>query len=131
MYKKLKQMIERDQLKNKTYSEAIHQIIDNGEVEEIKENTIDFRNMERNINYLPLPEVFKFDRISTKCRIVINVRAKNSGGISLKSNLLPGPKRQLDIILSLINFRINQYTQVGDISRMFYCINQDEKHRDY
>ena len=51
---------------------------------------------------------------------------KNSEGISLNSNLLPGPKRQLDIILLLINFRLHPYTLVGDISRMFYCINLDE-----
>ena len=87
--------------------------------------------MDRNINYLPHHGVFKFDRISTKCRIVFDASVKNSEGKSLNRNLLPGPKRQLDIILLLINFRLHPYTLVGDISRMFYCINLDEKHRDY
>ena len=116
-------MIGRDKLKNKSYSEAIQQMIEKGEVEEIQENPIEARNMDRNINYLPHHGVFKFDRISTKCRIVFDASAKNSEGVSLNSNLLPGPKRQLDIILLLINFRLHPYTLVGDISRMFYCIN--------
>jgi len=130
-YKSLRQTMGGDELKNKTYSEAIKQMIDNGEVEEVKEDPINARNMDRNINYLPHHGVFKFDRISTKCRIVFDASAKNSEGVSLNSNLLPGPKRQLDIVHLLINFRLHPYTLVGDISRMFYCINLGEQHRDY
>ena len=87
--------------------------------------------MDRNINYLPHHGVFKMDRLTTKCRIVFDGSAKNSEGISLNSNLLPGPRRQLDIVLLLINFRCHPYTLVGDISRMFYCINLNEIYRDY
>ena len=76
-----------NELKNKTYGEAIKQMIENGEVEEIKEDPSTARNMDRNINYLPHHGVFKFDRISTKCRIVFDASAKNSEGISLNSNL--------------------------------------------
>ena len=36
-------MIGGDQLKNKTYSEAIQQMIENGEVEEVNENIINSR----------------------------------------------------------------------------------------
>ena len=79
-----------DELKHKTYSEAIRKMIDNGEVEE---TPIQSRNMVRHINYLPRHGVFRFDRISTKCRVVFDASAKNSEGISLNSNLLPGPKR--------------------------------------
>ena len=124
-------MIGGDKLKNKTYSEAIQQMIINGEVEEVNEHPTESRNMDRNINYLPHHGVFKFDRISTKCRIVFDASAKHSEGISLNSNLLPGPKRQLDMILLLIDFRIHPYTMVRDISRIFYCVNLDEKYRNY
>ena len=60
-----------DQLKNKTYNEAIQQMIQNGEVEEVNENPTKSKNLERNINYLLRHGVFKFNRISTKCRIFL------------------------------------------------------------
>ena len=89
------------------------------------------KNMDSNISYLSHHGVFMFDRISTKYRIVLMHDAMNSKDVSLNSNLLPGPKRQLDIILLLINFRLHPFTLVVDISRMFHCINLDEKPRDY
>ena len=42
-----------DELKNKTYSEAIQQMIQNGEVEEVSEDPRKSKNMDRTINYLP------------------------------------------------------------------------------
>ena len=56
---------------------------------------------------------------------------KISEVVLLNSNLLPGPKKQLDIVKLLINFRLHPYTIVGDISRMFWGINLEEKYRDY
>ena len=130
-YKSLRQTMGGNQLKNKTYGEAIQTMIDNAEVEEVKEDPKESKNMDKHLNYLPHHGVFKFDRISTKCRIVFDASAKNSEGVSLNSNLLPGPKKQLDTVHLLINFRLHPYTLVGDISRMFHCINLNEKHRDY
>ena len=109
----------RDTLKHKTCGEAIQQIIDNGEVEEITESNIESRNMDRNINYLPHHGVFKMDRLSTKCRIVFDAGAQNSECILLNNNLLTGPKQQSDVVLQLINFRCHPYTLVGDISKRF------------
>ena len=105
-----------DELKNKTYSEAIEQMIQNSEVEEVREDPRKSQNMNRTINYLPYHGVFKFDRISTKCRIVLDASAKNSEGVSLNSNILPSSKRQVDIILLLINFSLHSFTLVGDSS---------------
>ena len=129
-YRALRNTLERDKLKNKTYCEAIQQLINKEEVEEVDEDPRKSKNMDACFNYLPHHGVFKMDRISTKCRIVFDGSAKNSEGVSLNENLLPGPRRQLDIILLLINFRMHPYTIVGDISRMFHQINLDEKYRD-
>ena len=71
--------------------------------------------MDACLNFLPHHGVFKMDRITTKCRIVFDGSVKNSEGVSLNDNLLPGPRRQLDIVLLLINFRMHPYTIVGDI----------------
>ena len=129
-YRALRKMLERDELKNKTYCEAIQQLIAKGEVEEVIEDPRKTKNMDACFNFLPHHGVFKMDRITTKCRIVFDGSAKNSEGISLNENLLPGPRRQLDIILLLINFRMHPHTIVGDISRMFHQINIEPKHRD-
>ena len=129
-YRALRKTLERDELKNKTYCEAIKQLIAKGEVEEVNEDPRKTKNMDACLNFLPHHGVFKMDRISTKCRIVFDGSAKNSEGISLNENLLPGPRRQLDIILLLINFRLHPYTIVGDISRMFHQINIDPRYRD-
>ena len=118
-------------MKNETYSEAINQMIKNGEVEEVIIDKKATRNMDAYLNYLPHHGVFKLEKLTTKCRIVFDGSAKNSEGISLNDNLLPGPKRQLDIVHLLMNLRLHQYTLVGDISRMFYCINLNEQFRDY
>ena len=130
-YMALRSSLGRDELKNKTYNEAIQQMIQNKEVEEVIESPSKTKNMDAYLNYLPHHGVFKMDRLSTKCRIVFDGSAKNSEGVSLNSNLLPGPKRQLDIVKLLINFRLHPYTIVGDISRMFWGINLEEKYRDY
>ena len=106
-------------------------MIDNAEVEEVKEDPNESKNMDKHLNYLPHHGVFKFGRISTKCRIVFDASAKKSEGVSLNSNLLTGSMKQSDIVHLLINFKLHSYTLVGDISRMFHCINLDERHRDY
>ena len=41
-------MIGRDKLKNKSYSEAIQQMIEKGEVEEIQEDPMEARNSGQN-----------------------------------------------------------------------------------
>ena len=126
----MRKTLERDELKNTTYFEAIKQLIAKGEVEGVNEDPRKTKNMDACLNFLPHHGVFKMDRISTKCRIVFDGSAKNSEEISLNENLLAVPRRQLDIILFLINFRLHPYTIVGDISRMFHQINIDPRCRD-
>ena len=93
----------KDETKNKIYNQAINQMIQNGAVEEVTPQPLIDKNMDACINYLPHHGVFKLDRISTKCRIVFDASSKNSEGVSLNENLLPGPRRQLDIVQLLAN----------------------------
>ena len=71
-------MLKRYELKNKTYCEAIQQLIAKGEVEEVIEDPRKTKNMDACFNFLPHHGVFKMDRITTKCRIVFDGSAKNS-----------------------------------------------------
>ena len=130
-YRALQKTLDRDESKRKIYSDAINQLIINGEVEEVNEHPSKSKNMDANMNYLPHHGVFKLDRLTTKCRIVFDASSKNSEGISLNDNLLAGPRKQLDIVYLLIKMRMHPTIIIGDISRMFYCINLDKRYRDH
>ena len=51
-------------------------MIDNAEAEEIKADPNESKNMDEHLNYLTHHGVFKFDLISTKCRIAFDASAK-------------------------------------------------------
>ena len=104
--------------------------MDKGEVEAGDEDPRKTKNMNACFDFLPHNGVFKMDKITTKCRAVFDGLAKNSEGVTLKENLLPGPRRQLGIILLHINFRMHPHTVIGDISRMLHQINIERKYRD-
>ena len=130
-YRALRKTLEQNEIKNKIYCDSIDTMIRNGEVKLVQESPKVSKDMDAYLNYLPHHGVFKMERISTKCRIVFDGSAKNSEDISLNDNLLAGPKKQLDIAELLIKFRVHPYTIVGDISRMFYCVNLDPRHQHY
>ena len=50
------------------------------------------------MNYLPHHGVIKMDRLTTKCKLLVDGSCKNSEGRRFNDNLLPGPRRQLDIV---------------------------------
>ena len=103
-------------MENKTYNVAIRQLIKNHEVEQVIEDLVKSRNMDRLANYLPHHGFFKFDRISKKYCVVFDASAKNCEGVSLNCNLLPGTKIQSYIALLLINVRLHPFTLEGDIT---------------
>ena len=75
-YRGLRNGLGRDEIKNKIYNDAINQMIQNGEVEEVTRQPQIDKNMDACINYPPHHGVFKLDRISTKSRIVFYASAK-------------------------------------------------------
>ena len=106
-------------------------MIDEGEIEEVIEDSKTAKNVDRkNINYLPHHAVIKIERVTTKCRPVFDGSAKNSEGNSLNDNHLPGANRQLNIVKLLLKFRINPIALAADISRMFYSVALDSAYRD-
>ena len=65
-YRALRNTLERDELKNRTYCEAINQLIAKIEVEEVNEDPRTTKNMDACFNFLPNHGVFKMDRRTTK-----------------------------------------------------------------
>ena len=53
---------------------------------------------------------------------MFDASARNSQGVSLNSNLLAGPKTQLQIPYLMTHLRMNPIVLIGDISRMFYAL---------
>jgi len=59
-YRALRKTLERDELKNKTYCEAIQQLIDKGEVEEVDEDPRKTKNMDACLNFCLIMEYSKW-----------------------------------------------------------------------
>ena len=79
--------------------------------------------------FLPHFAVIREDKESTKLRIVYDAAAK-SRGVSLNSQLLPGPSLYSDLIETLIGFRQHRIALVGDVREMFLQVElapEDQK----
>ena len=116
--------------KNRAYNEALKGMLNNDEIEQVKEGINATKSMNRSLYYIPHSGAWKAGRITTAMRVVFDASAKNSEGISLNDNLLKGPKKQIDLIALLIKLRLSKIVLVGDISRTFYNIDIQEKFRD-
>ena len=97
-YRNLRKSLNRNPEKNRAYNEALKCMLDNDEIEEVKEDINATKSMNRSLYYIPHSGVWKADRITTALRVVFDASAKNSEGISLNDNLLKGPKKQIDLI---------------------------------
>ena len=79
--------------------------------------------------FLPHFPVVREDRTSTKVRIVYDAAAQFRG-MSLNSQLLPGPSLYSDLIETLIGFRQHPVALVGDVREMFLQVElaaEDQK----
>ena len=77
---------------------------------------------EGDVHYLQCHPVYKLDRASTKCRIVMNGSARAKNGYALNSCLYQGPCLFPDLVHLLIRFRLFFYVFMLDISKMFLRI---------
>ena len=83
-----------------------------------------------NVWYLPIFGVTKFDRDTTKVRVVADARAEYKGR-SLNGSMLAGPCLIREVSLTLARFRRFSVAVIGDVSRMFLCVALDPKDRPY
>ena len=111
------------------YHESMQENINNGYCELVTTEMMD-ESIRGKIWYLPVQTVYDPSRASTVCRIVYDASSVYKG-ISLNSQILPGPKLQLDLLELLIKFRAAKYTLTSDISKMFNQIRVAEQHRNY
>lgn len=106
------------------YIQGMKRYFDAGDVEELPPG-------EQGIYFLPHSAVIKLESTTTKVRIVFNGSAKTASGASLNDCLLIGPNIIKDSLELLLRFRWNWTAIVGDISRMYPCVNLREEDRNY
>ena len=121
-YNLLRKQLAKTPALEEMYKSAIKTMIDNNEVELINESTATLSDPSRYLNYLPHLAVVKLEKTSSRIRPVFDASARNSQGVSLNSNLLAGPKTQLQIPYLMTHLRMNPIVLIGDIRRIFFSI---------
>ena len=115
--------VEKSAVKDKKVeqiNEAYTDVKTGGFAEKVPTNEIE--KPQGKVHYLQCHPVFREDKITTKCRIVMNASAKKKGEKSLNDLLFQGPCLLPDLIHVLIRFRINFFAFIMDISKMFLRI---------
>nr|XP_012135784.1 PREDICTED: uncharacterized protein LOC105661897 [Megachile rotundata] len=69
--------------------------------------------------YLPHHALLKQSSATTKLRVVFDVSAKTSNGLSLNDTLLVGPTIQDDIFTLIVRFRSYNYVLTADVEKMY------------
>ena len=109
--------------------ERYHQEIESLEKEKFISRVTENGN-EDGVFYLPHRGILKEQRETTKLRVVFDGSAKDWTGKSLNSCFYSGPCLNPELLKVLLNFRLNKYVLVGDITKAFlqiYISDMDKK----
>ena len=79
--------------------------------------------------YIPHHAVYKPDSTSTPIRIVFDASAKTDSLYSLNDLLYTGPKLQVDVVTTFLNFRLFPIAFIADLCQMYRQILIDKDHR--
>lgn len=93
------------------YDEFMDEYLRVGHMEMIPDCEID----KSEVYYIPHHAVYK----NGKIRVVLNASFADKFGISFNKMLLPGPKLQADLRLSIINWRFFRYVVTTDMVKFF------------
>ncbi len=81
--------------------------------------------------YLPHFAVIRWDKASTKVRIVMDAAARTGRHQALNQCLQKGPKLINELVTVLLNFRRRPVALAADIKKMFLQIRMREEDRDF
>ena len=116
--------------KNPKLLEQYDRIIKDQEVEGIIENADDIREIGC-VHYLPHREVVRYDKDTTKVRMVYDCSARLKNQVSLNDCLEKGGSLLPKIFDVLVRFRSVVYAVVSDIRSAFLNIRIDAEDRDF
>ena len=118
--------LKKDPEKLKLYNETISKQIEAKTIEKI-EDIDQYLEEHPTAAYIPHMGVYKMDRETTKCRIVLlsNLTQKNNNGqdsISHNKAMLSGPNLNSKITTAITKLRFDTYFVTFDIQKAFHCI---------
>ena len=93
------------------------------------ENVQNFMIQHPECSFLAHSGVFRFDKESTKCRIVFmsNLAERKSGpAVSHNQAILPGPNLNFKIVTAVTHLRFNRFLLIFDITKAFLGIKLNE-----
>ena len=115
----------REDVVASAYSTTIQQYLDKDYIREVPEAEVSESKW-----FLPHFPVTRFDKSTTKVRIVFDASAKFKG-ISLNDTILPGPTLQRDVFDVLLRFRHHPVAVVCDVKEMYMQIEMSSEDRKY
>ena len=119
------QRLKRDPELLKEYDHTIREQLTKGVIEPVSHN----EKTTNQVHYLPHHGVVRYDKATTKLRVVYDASSKTSGP-SLNECLYKGPKFHQFILDLLIRFRSYRVALIADVEKAFLMIAVDEKDRD-
>ena len=124
--KSVERQYKNDEVISEAYNQSIQDYIDRGDVE-LAPSEI----MEGHCYYLPHHAVIRWDRETSKCRVVMDGSAKSQNGLSLNDCLEKGPNCNTDLLKILLRCRKYAVCIMGDIAKMFLNVEIAEEYRDF
>ena len=111
------------------YDGIIREQLDKGIIERVSQDEIDNAKVNE-VHYLPHREVIRFDKSTTKLRIVYDASSKRSEEASLNDCMYTGPPLTPLIFDILLRFRLNGIVLLGDIEKAFLNISIKPEERN-
>ena len=108
------------------YKDAMNQYVEKGFAVEVKK-TVDGNEK---VSYLPHHAVFREDKKTTKCRVVLDASAYDEHEVSLNDCICSGPALQPNLVSVLLRFRARRIALMADVEKMFLQIKVDERDQD-
>ncbi|CAG9137936.1 unnamed protein product [Plutella xylostella] len=110
----------------KEYTEVIDEYLRMGHMEEVPEDEI-----HKDAVYLLHHAVIRYDKETSKTRIVFNASNKGTNNVSLNDELLTGPVLQEDLRSIIMRWRMHKICFASDLEKMYRMVLVKKEDADF
>jgi len=125
--KSLQKRFSKDNDLLQNYHKIVKDQLDSGVIEPVPDSEV---KPVGQVHYLPHRPVIRYDRSTTKIRMVFDASSK-SNGTSLNGCLHPGPSLTESLFGVLLRFRLFKFVFTADIEKAFLRILLAEENKDF